>query len=128
MARVFLDTNIFIDAIHRAPEKEIIKALEGNILYASTLSFHIYCYAFKIAIPNKKVELQKEKFQIVDFSKYILDKALECPTTDLEDNVQLHSAAEANCDFFLTEDKKLLNLKFFGKMRVTSQPFFTSSF
>ncbi len=120
MAQVFLDTNIFIDAIHRTPEKEILEKLEGNIIYVSTLSFHIYCYSFKIKIPNKKVILQKEKFQMVDFSLDILDKALEGPTKDLEDNIQLHSAAEADCDIFLTSDEKLLKLKFFGKMELKS--------
>lgn len=118
MARVFLDTNIFIDAIHRAPEKQILETLEGEVIYVSTLSFHIYCYAFKIKIPNKKVTLQKEKFSPVDLSRSILDKALEGPTTDLEDNIQLHSAAEADCDFFLTSDEKLLEMTFFGKTRI----------
>lgn len=118
MARVFLDTNIFIDALHRAPEKQILENLEGNILYASTLSFHIYCYTFKVKIPNKEVVLQKEKFQLVNLSEDILEKALDGPTNDLEDNIQLHSATEAECDFFLTSDEKLLKLKFFGKTEI----------
>ena len=118
MAKVFLDTNIFIDAIHRAPEKQILEQLVGNIIYVSILSFHIYCYSFKIKIPNEKVVLQTEKFQIVDFSGDILDKALMGPTADLEDNIQLHSAAQADCDIFLTFDEKLLKLKFFGKMEI----------
>ncbi len=120
MAKVFLDTNIFIDAIHRKPEEQILESLEGNIIYASTLSFHIYCYSFKIKIPDRKVTLQKEKFQIVDFNSNILDKALAGPTSDLEDNIQLHSAAEAEVDIFLTLDQRLLKLKFFGKMEIKS--------
>lgn len=120
MAKIFLDTNIFIDAIHRAPEKQILAQLEGSILYTSTLSFHIYCYAFKIKIPNKKVALQKEKFQMVNFSEEILEKALDGPTADLEDNIQLHSAAESECDIFLTNDEKLLDMKFFGRTQILS--------
>lgn len=127
MAKVFLDTNYFIDAIHRAPEKEILKRLEGSIVYLSILSFHIYCYIFKIKIPNKKVALQKEKFQLVDFSFDILDKALNGPTSDLEDNIQLHSAAEAECDTFLTDDRKLLNMKFFGKTKIANKSLFRIS-
>ena len=50
----------------------------------------------------------------------ILDLALEGPVDDLEDNIQLHSASEAECDVFLTNDKKLLKMKFFGKMRIVS--------
>lgn len=121
MAKVFLDTNYFIDAIHRKPEKQILDSLEGHLVYISPLSFHIYCYLYKIKMPNKKILSQKEKFQLVDFSNDILEIALDRPTTDLEDNVQLHSAIQADCDFFLTEDKKLLALKFFGKLQIINQ-------
>ena len=122
MARVFLDTNYFIDAIHRRPEKQILESLRDNVIYTSSLSFHIYCYVYKIKIPNKKVLAQKDKFQLVDFSEYILEKALNGPTSDFEDNVQLHSAAEAECDLLLTNDKQLLNLKFFGKTKIAERP------
>ena len=118
MARVFLDINIFIDAIHRAPEKQILETLEGNVIYVSPLSIHIYYYTFKIKISNKKTAFQKESFHLVDFSENILDKALEGPTGDLEDNIQLHSAVEADCNIFLTSDTTLLNLKFFGKVQI----------
>lgn len=118
MARVFLDTNYFIDAIHRKPERQILETLEDNVICASTLSFHIYCYTFKIKIPDQKVILQKIKFYLVDFSEHVLDKALEGPTDDLEDNIQLHSAAEAEADVFLTNDEGLLNMKFFGKTEI----------
>ncbi len=120
MAKVFLDVNYFIDAIHRRPEKEILESLENNIIYISPLSIHIYCYIFKIKTPDAKIIAQKEKFQIVDFSEEILDRAIHGPTPDFEDNVQLHSAAEAECDILLTEDKRLLHMKFFGKVRIDS--------
>ena len=69
-------------------------------------------------MPDKKVLAQRGKFQLTDFSEDILDRALNGPTDDLEDNVQLHSAAEAECDLFLTNDKRLLGLKFFGKAQI----------
>lgn len=62
-----------------------------------------------------------ERFLIIDFNSDILNKAIIDPTSDLEDNIQLHSAAEADCDLFLTSDAKLLKLKFFGKTEITSQ-------
>lgn len=62
--------------------------------------------------------MQKEKFSIVDLSRSILDKALQGPTADLEDNIQLHSAAEADCDLFLTNDERLLKITFFGKTKI----------
>lgn len=121
MARVFLDTNCFIDSVHRRPEKEILESLENNVVFVSPLSIHIYCYTFKIKVPNDKVIAQKEKFQIVEFSEEVLDMALQGPTGDFEDNVQLHSAAVAECDVFLTNDKKLLNMKFFGKTKIIQE-------
>lgn len=120
MAKVFLDTNCFIDSIHRKPEKEILSSLEYHIAYVSPLSLHIYCYIFKVEIPNAKVTTQIGNFQMVGFSRYIADKTLAGPTEDFEDNVQLHSAAESECDLFVTQDKKLLDMKFFGKTQVIS--------
>ena len=120
MARVFLDTNCLIDAIERRPEKEILTSLKGHISFISPLSVAIYCYLYKIKVPNKHLSLQLEEFQIVDFSADVLNRAIAGPTVDLEDNIQLHSASEAECDLFLTSDAKLLNLKFFGKVRILS--------
>lgn len=120
MAKVFLDTNYFIDAIHRRPEKEILDSLENHIAYISPLSLHIYCYVFKIKVPDKRVLAQIEKFQVVEFSEDIAVRSLMGPTSDFEDNVQLHSCAEALCDVFLTADKDLLKMKFFGKTHIIS--------
>lgn len=120
MVNTFLDTNYFIDAVHRKPERKILESLVGSILSISPLSFHIYCYTYKIKIPNQKLLRQKDKFQLIDLSDEIFEQALRGPTRDLEDNIQLHSAAEAECDYFLTNDEELLNMKFFGKMKIAS--------
>src|SRR3972149_12073042 len=102
MAKVFLDTNYFIDAVHRKPEKQILDALENHIIYISTLSFHIYCYAFKIKIPNKRIIAQKEKFQAVEFSEDILEPSLNGPPPDFDPKLQRLTAATTDCDIFLT--------------------------
>ena len=119
MARVFLDTNFYIDITKRAKEKW--EPLRGNLLFISPLSTHILFYTYKLKVPDQEVDEMQEQFGIVPLTKYILDKALVGPAKDLEDNVQLHSSAEADCDFFLTSDKKLLDLKFFGKVKMLSQ-------
>lgn len=121
MAKIFLDANYFIDAIHRKPEEAILDSLKNDDIYISPLSFHIYCYIAKIKLPDKRILIQKAQFQIVEFSEDILDRALEGPTADFEDNVQLHSAAEVDCDVFLTADKKLLDMKFFGKVKIENE-------
>ncbi len=120
MANIFLDTNVFIDAIHRKPGQDILYLLENHILHISPLSVHIYCYSYKIKIPNEIVAEQTEKFQIIEFSYVIMNKALSGPTSDFEDNIQLHSAVENDCELFLTLDKKLLNMRFFGKTQIIS--------
>src|ERR1700748_1225318 len=120
MAKVFLDTNYFIDALHRKPEKEILDSFENSVIYISPLSVHIFCYIFKINVKEISIITQMDKFQMIDFSNDLTIRALQGPTSDFEDNIQLHSAASAECDLFLTEDKKLLEMKFFGKVRITN--------
>ncbi len=119
MGRVFLDTNFYIDIAKRAKEKW--SSLEGALLFISPLSTHILFYTRKLQVPDQSVNKLQEQFGIVPFTKHILDKALEGPTNDLEDNIQLHSAAEAECNIFLTNDKKLLSMKFFGKTRIIQE-------
>lgn len=119
MAKVFLDTNYFIGLVNRAPEvdTEILDKHQGFI---STLSCHILFYVNKIHVPDKKTNSFIDDFNLVELSQDILNKALFNPTEDLEDNIQLHSAAQSDCDIFLTADKKLLKLKFFGKVKIVS--------
>ena len=117
MAKVFLDANYFIGLVNRAPEPDArdLDELKGFI---SILSCHILFYVNKISVPDTKMNSFINDFNLIPLTQDILDKALEGPTTDLEDNIQLHSAAEGECDFFLTEDRKLLDLKFFGKTQI----------
>lgn len=118
MVRVFLDTNQYIDLTKRAKEKW--KSLEESLLFISPLSTHILFYARKLKVPDDEVNELQEEFGIVTLTKVILDKALTGPTNDLEDNIQLHSAAEADCDIFLTNDNQLLKLRSFGKTEIKS--------
>ncbi len=121
MANIFFDTNYFI-RLYSGIDNVFIKAetLESNELFVSNLTYHIVAYTKKIKIPNQELTATLKAFNSLDFSYNILANSLEGPTTDLEDNIQLHSASNANCDYFLTFDKKLLKMKFFGKMRIVS--------
>ncbi len=117
MAKVFLDTNKVLDiALRRTQAKE---ELGDHQVFISPLSIHILCYAGKIKIPDKTVSRFKNEYYIVDLTDGILEKALGGPTSDLEDNIQLHSCAEEDCDYFLTNDKNILKMKFFGKARIS---------
>lgn len=119
MASIFLDTNVFFDIIIRDRKKASL--FEGNMLYISPLSYHIYCYSEGIKIPDKYLGLTIKNFEFVALSKDLLKKAMEGPTQDLEDNIQLHSALMADCDYFLTSDRRLLNLKFYKKTKIVSK-------
>lgn len=117
MAKVFLDANYFIGLVNRTPETNV-EALNKHQGFVSVLSYYILFYVNKIEVPDKDINSFISDFNIIDLTKDILNKALESPTPVLEDNIQLHSAAEAECDYFLTSDEKLLKMKFFGKTRL----------
>ncbi len=118
MAKIFLDANVFVDLAEKRKQITIADFLEHE-LYISPLSIHILTYLYKYHTPNKKlINLLKKFINFVPFNKEIAEFSSLGPTKDFEDNVQLHSAAEAECDIFLTNDTKILNLKFFGKMKL----------
>lgn len=118
MARVFLDTNIYIDVIKKRTDQEL-KDFQGHELFICPLSINILTYIYKYTIPDHELDVHCELFNIVPFDSAIVHNALQGPTNDFEDNVQLHSAAIAECTHFLTRDKKLLNMKFFGTMKIS---------
>lgn len=119
MARVFLDTNYFIDVLQRNTEKG--EQLDGQEVFSSPLSYHILSYIHRLHVPNEMLIRSTKNMTIVPFDERILHKSLQGPTNDLEDNVQLNSSAQEDCDYFLTNDRKLLNMKFFGKMMIVSE-------
>jgi len=118
MARVFLDTNTFIDAVYRRPD--VNRQFLNHRVCSSPLSAHILFYALKLKVPNRILTLVLNQFEAIDLTALLLANALTGPTADLEDNIQLHSAAEGECDYFLTSDKKLLSMKFFGKTKIVN--------
>ena len=120
MAKIFLDTNKVVDILGKRDDS-VVKSLENNQVFMSVLSVHIFCYAFKVGIPEERLAEQLEVFLLIGLNESVLTKAMRGPTNDLEDNIQLHNGAEAGCDIFLTSDKKLLQMKFFGMMRIENK-------
>lgn len=119
MAKLFIDSNFLFDLTERDLKKR--RQIEGNKVFVSPLSYHILFYTYKYNVPAKLVLEHKNEFYIVDLTDKILTNAMEGPTHDLEDNIQLHSAKKAECDYFLTSDKKLLKMKSFGKTKIVSK-------
>lgn len=119
MAIIYLDANYWIDVIYR--KTTALPPTTQNTLFVSPLSVQIFCYSYKIAVPNEWLNKVLEQLRIVNLTKNIFTKSLAGPTSDLEDNLQLHSAVATDCDFFLTTDKQLLNLAYFGRLKLASR-------
>lgn len=118
MARVFLDANYFIDIIENRRQISW-ENFVSHSLYLSPLSVHILAYLYKYLMPDYKLKKTVDQYLIfVPMNELVVQNALLGPTGDFEDNVQLHSCASAECDIFLTSDRKLLKLKFFGKTKI----------
>lgn len=120
MANIFLDVNVLIDFICNGGD-ETLESMRDYQLCISTLSWHIVCYIMKWKIPNDKLSKIFNALMSVEMSNPIVKRSMHGPTDDFEDNVQLHSASEAECDYFLTLDKKLLKMKYFGKMKISNK-------
>ena len=120
MDKVFLDANYFVGLVNRVPEIniEILNKRQG---FVSVLSCHILFYINNIKVPDAKINTFIDDFNIVELTKDIIFKGLEGPTQDLEDNIQLLSATETECEYFLTFDRNLLKMKFFGRTVITDK-------
>ncbi|OIP87733.1 hypothetical protein CO009_00195 [Candidatus Shapirobacteria bacterium CG_4_8_14_3_um_filter_35_11] len=115
MASIFLDVNELISLI-KDERNDIWGGLQKQRLVVSVLSWHIVCYLLKWKVPHDKLSDLYDSLVSVEMKRSVVKRAMEGPTDDFEDNVQLHCAVEAECDYFLTLDKKLLSMKYFGKM------------
>ncbi|MFZ2153068.1 MAG: hypothetical protein WAV41_03345 [Microgenomates group bacterium] len=117
MANIYLDVNILVDIF--GERKHSFEVMIGdNCTVVSALSVHILSYILKMKIPDEMLNKIVNRFKVVDLDKNVVEKSLLGPTDDFEDNVQLYSGLEGECDYFLTMDKKLLRMKYFGKMKI----------
>lgn len=120
MARIFLDANYFIDLLEKRRDIDL-SLFEGKTLLLSPLTAHIAHYVLKARVPSEKINAYLDFFSYVPLEAKIATSSQLGPQPDFEDNLQLHSAAAAECDIFLTQDRELLKLKFFGKTRIVAK-------
>jgi len=85
----------------------------------ANLPIHILCYVCKYKLPKKILTQIASPNNLSRTDTNLVLLASQDPTPDFEDNLQLHSAAHANCDIFLINDTALLKMTFFGKMRLS---------
>lgn len=119
MAKVYLDTNYFIDLVEQRKSVNLLQ-FQSQALYLSPLSVHVYVYIYKRKIPDEKLTKLLGYFTLIPIDEKITFNSLKGPTNDFEDNLQLHSAAISECDLFLTNDDYLLNFHFFGKTKIVN--------
>lgn len=117
MEKVFLDTNVFIDFVEKRDGK-LLNQLSSNQLFLSAYSIPVWFYVYKHSVPNPNAEKLFNTFNMVATTSDVISRSLIGPTNDLEDNIQLHSASDCGCEAFLTKDKDLLKLGYFGKVRI----------
>lgn len=119
MDKIFLDTNVFMRLLEGRLEDSWQK-FDAYQCCISALSIHIAVYVHKLRIPNATMSSFTTHFVILPISNQASKQSLEGPTSDYEDNLQLHTALESNTAQFVTLDKKLLDLKSIGIMNVVS--------
>jgi len=117
---VFLDANFVIETIGLRRSEIESENLKDHEVYVSPLTIHVMCYSFKIKLPDKKIDDFVDQIYLTNFTEDLTKLALSGPTADFEDNIQLHSAAETECNYFLTNNEKLLKMKFFGKTEIVN--------
>lgn len=129
LPRVVLDTNILISALvfGGKPEKVYNLVLEKEIESVTSLPL----IAELIDTLIKKFHF--EQYRIEQLKEIINDHFLVTYPTqslellqDIDDNRVLEAAIEGKCNFIVTGDKELLDLKIFRKIKiVTADQFLT---
>jgi predicted nucleic acid-binding protein len=120
VTKIFLDTNIILDLLdnQRQCHKDAVLLFElidnGEVMAffsesVVTTTDYILQKLLSKAFRAEFFEEISKKIQILSFSNMILDRALRLDFEDLEDVILFQLALENKIDFFITNDKKLLN-------------------
>jgi|688.fasta_scaffold119362_2 predicted nucleic acid-binding protein len=118
--RIFLDTNIFLDLLdnQRQCHKEAVLLFElidnGEVMafFSESVVTTTDYLLQKLLSKDLRTEFFGEiskKIQMLPCSNMILDRAVSLEFGDLEDLILFQLALENKVDFFITNDKKLLN-------------------
>ncbi len=121
--KVVLDTNVLVSAIAFGgkPKKILNSVLEEKIVASIS---PILLAEFK-EVYTKKFPLLKEDFELTFKSIEEIfeitqpDEILEI-LKDKDDNRVLEAAIEGNCDYIITGDSELLDLKVYRKIKIVT--------
>ena len=115
MKKVFLDTNILLDAaLGRQYSKEALTILQSgednNVeLYATTLTYANIAYILR---KHSKDEIYnylralRTGINILSIDESCLDAAIEGEAADFEDMLQYQCALKGGCDYIITNNNK----------------------
>ncbi|MCP9755583.1 PIN domain-containing protein [Lacihabitans sp. CCS-44] len=132
--RIFLDTNIILDLLDNQREchKEAVLLFNlidnGEVMafFSESVVATTDYILQKLLSKDFRTEFFREisrKIQILPCSNMILDRALSLEFEDFEDALLFQLALENKVDFFITNDKKLLNSTLKGIQLVRAEQF-----
>jgi predicted nucleic acid-binding protein len=132
--KIFLDTNIILDLLdnQRQFHKEAVLLFElidtGEVMafFSESIVTATDYILQKLLSKDLRAEFfgeMSKKIQILPCSNMILDRALSLEFGDLEDVILFQLALENKVDFFITNDKKLLNSTLKGIKIVQARQF-----
>lgn len=132
--RIFLDTNIILDLLDNQREchKEAVLLFNlidnGEVMafFSESVVATTDYILQKLLSKDFRTEFFREmsrKIQILPSSNMILDRALSLEFEDFEDALLFQLALENKVDFFITNDKKLLNSTLKGIQLVRAEQF-----
>jgi len=113
--KIFLDTNIFLDALLNRDDgisKKVIKHLETLDLYISLSDISVINIAYILRKEFSKDEIKEvvnlliSNYTIIPASSEIILKANNSEFKDFEDGVQYFCAKENKVDLIMTKNKK----------------------
>ncbi|MBI4089293.1 MAG: putative toxin-antitoxin system toxin component, PIN family [Candidatus Levybacteria bacterium] len=133
LVKIVLDTNVLVSAIHFGgkPRKILnliedpgsaIVAITSPILLAELVETFIKKFNFDSEHTEEIKAMIEESFELV-YPKEELQV-----TRDNDDNRVLEAALEGKCNYIITGDKDLLDLKTFKNIKIVTPDVFLSEF
>lgn len=119
--KVVLDTNILISAIAFGGKPEGVLNLvldEKIIAVTSPILLAEFQEVYKKNFPLKFVDFELTLERIEEIFKMVKPKRSLKIVRDEDDNRVLEAAFEGNCDFIITGDKDLLDLKKYKNIKI----------
>ena len=116
MKKIFLDSDIILDALLRRPGFDLpamnvfdliyqnrLKAVTSSITF---INVHYFLNKFDKVNKVKLLTRLRTLISIIDVGEIIIDLALKSDMPDFEDAVQIYAAKSANADLIITRNIK----------------------